>query len=185
MLGLPLNMEKGLIAPSRTAIYLGLVLDSTAITASLTPKRLSVLGRYLSCFVMRKWVTVKFGQRLLGLLAAATQVVPLGQLHMQVLQQWFVQHRVRPLENGQWFLSFGPNCWLTIEWWLMTLGHQGGVPIGQVCSRVTITTDASERSWGAVCHVQCLWGLTWRGVHVNPFELEVAFELWCTSCQSP
>ena len=47
--------------------------------------------------------------------------------------------------------------------------------MGPVCSRVTISTDASMRGWGAVCQGWSAWGLwrpSWRGVHVNLLQLE-------------
>ena len=146
--------------PSRTVTYLGLVLDSNVMRASLTPKRLSVLRGHLSCFSVMKQVTVKFGQRLLGLLAAATQAVALGLLHMCPLQQWFARHRVSPLEDGRRLLPLGPDCQAAEAWWLTTPGLQGGVPMGPVCSRVT-STDASMKGWGAVCQGCSARGL-WR-----------------------
>ena len=47
--------------------------------------------------------------------------------------------------------------------------------MGPVCSRVTISTDASMRGWGAVCQgwsARGLWRPSWRGGHVNLLELE-------------
>ena len=172
---LGLNREKSCLIPSRTVTYLGLVLDSNVMRASLTPKRLSVLREHLSRFSVMKQVTMKFGRRLLGLLAAGTQAVPLGLLHMRPLQQWFARHRVSPLEDGRRLLPSGPDCQAAVAWWLTTPGLQGGVPMGPVCSRVTISTDASMRGWGAVCQgcsAQGLWRPSWRGVHVNLLELE-------------
>ena len=107
---LALNREKSCLITSRTVTYLGLVLDSNVMRASLTPKRLSVLREHLSCFSVTKQVTVKFGQRLLGLLVAATQAVPLGLLDMHPLQQWFARHRVSPLEDGRRLLPSPGSC---------------------------------------------------------------------------
>ena len=118
---------------------------------------------------------MKFGRRLLGLLAAATQAVPLRLLHMRPLQQWFARHRVSPLEDSRRLLPSGPDCQAAVAWWLMTPGLQGGVPMGPVCSRVIIATDASMRGWGTVCQgcsAQGLWRPSWRGFHVNLLELE-------------
>ena len=50
-----------------------------------------MLREHLSRFSVTKQVTVKFGRRLLGLLAAAAEAVPLGLLHMRPLQQWFAR----------------------------------------------------------------------------------------------
>ena len=69
--GLGLKQGKGCFIPSRTVTYLGLVLDSNVMRASLTPKRLSVLREHLSCFSVMKQVTVKFGSHPGGAIGAA------------------------------------------------------------------------------------------------------------------
>ena len=134
-----------------------------------------MLREHLSRFGVTKQVTMKFGRRLLGLLAAGTQAVPLGLLHVRPLQQWFARHRMSPLEDGRRLHPSGPDCQAAAAWWLMTPGLQGGVPMRPVCSRVKISTDASMKGWGAVClgcSARGLWRPSWRGVHVNLLELE-------------
>ena len=52
--------------------------------------------------------------------------------------------------------------------------------MGLVCSRVTISTDASMKGWGAVCQgcsVWVLWRPSWRGVHVNLLKLEAVCQV--------
>ena len=118
----PLPWTGSCLIPSRTVTYLGLLLDSTMMRASLTPKRLSVLREHLSRFSAGKHVTMTFGRRLLRLLAAAAQAVPLRLLHMHPPQQWFAWHKVNPLGDGWQLLSSGPDCRVLVYFLLVSQG---------------------------------------------------------------
>ncbi|XP_053195327.1 LOW QUALITY PROTEIN: uncharacterized protein LOC128379724 [Scomber japonicus] len=177
-LGLALNREKSCLVPSKRVEYLGLVLDLTLMRAVLTLKRTAVLMDSLSQLTVGKHILVKCGRRLLGLMAAASQVVPLGLLHMRPLQRWLARHRVCPHEDGLRAILVSAICLPALAWWTTALGLREGVPLGPVCSRVTITTDASKEGWGALwaTHpVRGLWGPFWRGAHINLLELEAVY----------
>ncbi len=98
-LGPTLNSKKKSITVTRVVTYLGLSLNSTTVRASLTPQRQSVLKECLSKFLKEEQFTVKSGWRLLGLVAS--QVVPLGLLHMRPLQRWLAKYKLSLYENGQ------------------------------------------------------------------------------------
>ncbi|KAM3877835.1 uncharacterized protein col7a1 [Diretmus argenteus] len=101
-LGLAVNRGKSCLILSRRVEYLGLVLDSESMRVVLSLRRTAVLVNSLSQLrrAVGKRVTVKGGRRLLGLMAAAGQVVPLGLLHMWPLQRWLARHKVSPHEDG-------------------------------------------------------------------------------------
>ncbi|KAL0202363.1 hypothetical protein M9458_000381, partial [Cirrhinus mrigala] len=122
-------------------------------------------------FLKKEQVTVMLGRRLLGLMAAASQVVPLGSLHMRPLQRWLAKYKASPYENGQRMIPRDQDCLPAVKWWLSTPGLKEGV-------KETITTDASQAGWGAVWRgnpVQGKWDAPWIGVHVNLLELEAVF----------
>ncbi len=112
------------------------------------------------------------------LMAAASQVVPLGLLHMRPLQRWLAKYKVSPYENGQRLIPRDLDCLPAVKWWLSTPGLKEGVKLGPLCSRETITTDASQAGWGAVWRgnpVQGKWDASWIGEHINLLELEAVF----------
>ncbi|KAL0160826.1 hypothetical protein M9458_044551, partial [Cirrhinus mrigala] len=80
-LGLRLNAKKSVLSPLQRTTYLGVVWDSTTMQARLSPARIERvrIGRSL---------TVKQFQQLLGLMAAASNVIPFGLLYMRPLQWW-------------------------------------------------------------------------------------------------
>ncbi|RXN22409.1 lumican-like protein [Labeo rohita] len=92
--------------------------------------RQSVLKECLSEFLKKEQVTVMLGRRLLGLMAAASQVEPLGLLHMRPLQRWLAKYKASPYENGQRMIPRDQDCLPAVKWWLSTPGLKEGVPIG-------------------------------------------------------
>ncbi|KAI2646518.1 Transposon Ty3-G Gag-Pol polyprotein [Labeo rohita] len=87
-LGLRLNAKKSVLSPVQRTTYLGVVWDSTTMQAQLSPARIeSILAAVMRVKEGRS-LTVKQFQRLLGLMAAASNVIPFGLLYMRPLQWW-------------------------------------------------------------------------------------------------
>lgn len=72
-LGLTVNLSKSCLIHSLQVIFIGIAFDSVALTASPSPQQVSDILGFL---------------RLLGKLAAASFVVPLGVLSQRPLQVW-------------------------------------------------------------------------------------------------
>ncbi len=82
-LGLRMNAKKSVLLPSQRAVFLGVRLDSVQMQARLAPARIPVLTACLARFKLGHHVSVGTCRRLLGLMAAASLVLPLGPLHMR------------------------------------------------------------------------------------------------------
>ena len=80
-LGFSINVEKSSLIPLQTAVYLGIRLDSVSMRARLADHRVaSTLS--LACMVYNlPHTTVDIIMRLLGSMASASVVVPLGLLY--------------------------------------------------------------------------------------------------------
>ncbi len=87
-LGLRVNWEKSKLSPVQRISFLGVELDSVSMTARLTEERAQAVLNCLSSFRGRNVVPLKQFQRLLGHMASAAAVTPLGLLHMRPLQHW-------------------------------------------------------------------------------------------------
>ncbi len=87
-LGLRVNWEKSKLSPAQRISFLGVELDSVSMTARLTEERAQSVLNCLSSFRGRTVVPLKLFQRLLGHMASAAAVTPLGLLHMRPLQHW-------------------------------------------------------------------------------------------------
>ncbi len=98
----------------------------------------------------RRPVTVKHFQRLLGLMAAASNVIPFGLLYMRPLQWWLKTKGFSPRGNDQGNTSNGhipdrlgslhdwPPCPRSVEWSSCHLSHQLPGDAGRVSSTQTL-----------------------------------------------
>ncbi|KAL0149234.1 hypothetical protein M9458_055468, partial [Cirrhinus mrigala] len=87
-LGLQVNREKSKLSPVQRISFLGVELDSVNMTARLTNERAQSVLNCLNSFRHKTAIPLKTFQRLLGHMAAAAAVTPLGLLHMRPLQHW-------------------------------------------------------------------------------------------------
>ncbi|KAI2660953.1 Gag-Pol polyprotein [Labeo rohita] len=143
----------------------------------------SKLSPVQSIFLVSSWYGVGFGrhvgtlheQRLLGHMAAAATVTPLGLLHMRPLQHWLYGQVPRwAWHHGTFWVGVTPECRRRFSPWSDPAFLRAGVPLGQVSRHVVVNTDASETGWGAVCNRQAASG-SWSGPrmhwHINCLEL--------------
>ncbi len=80
-LGLRMNAKKSVLLPSQRTVFLGVRLDSVQMQARLAPARIPDLTACLARFKLGHHVSVGTCRRLLGLMAAASTVLPLELLH--------------------------------------------------------------------------------------------------------
>ncbi len=85
LLGLQVNWEKSKLAPVQIIYFLGMELDSVEQSACLTEEHAQSVLNCLNTFKGRTGVQLKLFQWLLGHMAAAASVTPLGLLHMRPL----------------------------------------------------------------------------------------------------
>ncbi len=131
--------------------------------------------RCLESFQRKRAVPLKHFQRLLGPMASATAVTPLGLLHMRQLQRWLHDRVLRwAWRHGTYRVSVTPSCRHTFSQWSDLAFLRTGVPLEQVSRHVVVSTDASTMSWGAMCNGHAAAGL-WTGPqlqwHINCLEL--------------
>ncbi|KAL0150698.1 hypothetical protein M9458_054002 [Cirrhinus mrigala] len=174
-LGLRVNREKSKLSPVQRISFLGMELDSVNMTACLTNERTQSVLSCLRSFRHKTAVPLKTFQRLLGHMAAAAAVTPLGLLHMRPLQRWLHDRVPRwAWHRGTLRIGVSPQCRRLFSPWSDPAFLRAGVPLGQVSRHVVVYTDASTTGWGAVCNGQAASG-SWTGPrllwHINCLEL--------------
>ncbi|KAL0174316.1 hypothetical protein M9458_030284, partial [Cirrhinus mrigala] len=109
-LGLRLNAKKSVLSPLQRTTYLGVVWDSTTMQARLSPAWIdSILATVVRVQEGRS-LTVKQFQQLLGLMAAASNVIPFGVLYMRPLQWWLRTKGFSPRGNPFCMIKFMRRC---------------------------------------------------------------------------
>ncbi len=141
------------------------------MTARLTEERAQAVLNCLSSFRGRNVVPLKQFQRLLGHMASAAAVTPLGLLHMRPLQHWLHSRVPRwAWRRGTLRVGISQQCRRSLSPWTDLAFLRAGVPLEQVSRHTVVTTDASSTGWGATCNGQAASGL-WTGPrllwHIN------------------
>ncbi len=98
----------GLLSPLQRTTYLGVVWDSTTIQARMSPARIESILMEVRRVKEGQSLTVKQFQRLLGLMAAASNLIPIGLLYMRPLQWW--------LKTKGFFLRGNPLRMIKVTW---------------------------------------------------------------------
>ncbi len=106
-LGLRMNAKKSVLLPSQRTVFLRVRLDSVQMQACLAPARIPVLTACLARFKLGHHVSVGTCRRLLGFMAAASTVLPLGLLHMRPFLWWMKELRFKV--QGSRFLYLSHN----------------------------------------------------------------------------
>ncbi len=174
-LGLQVNWEKSKLSPVQRISFLGMELDSVSQTARLTQERAQSVLNCLNTFKNRTVAPLKQFQRLLGHMAAAAAVTPLGLLHMRPLQHWLHGRVPRwAWQSGTLRVQVTPACRQTFTPWSDLSFLRAGVPLEQVSRHAVVYKDASAKGWGATFNGHAVSGV-WTGPqlhwHINCLEL--------------
>ena len=161
-LGLRLNAKKSVLSPLQRTTYLGVVWDSTTMQARLSPARIESILTSVKKVREGQSLTVKQFQKLLGLMAAASNVIPLGLLYMRPLQWWLKTKGFSPRGNPLRMIKVTWRCLRALDmWrkpWFLSQGPVLGAPLSP--------RDASD---GRVPHrlgcghewPPCPWSVEW------------------------
>ncbi len=115
---LRVNWEKSKLSPMQRISFLGMELDSVNQTVRLMQERAQSVLNCLNTFKSRTAVPLKQFQRLLGHMAAAAAVTPLGLLHTRPLQHWLHGRVLRwAWQSGTLWVQVTPACRQTFAPW--------------------------------------------------------------------
>ncbi len=177
-LGLRMNAKKSVLLPSQRTVFLGVRLDSVQMQARLAPARIPVFTACLARFKLDHHFSVGTCRRLLGLMAAASPVLPLGLLHMRPFLWWMKELRLHPTVPATRLVRVSRSCCRHLLMWRDPAFLRSGVRMGAIHRRHMITKDASMTGWGAVFEGRPASGewkeefLFW---HINCLELRAVF----------
>lgn len=176
-LGFAINWKKSNPQPSQRAEYLGIVLDSVSLRATLSESRRTALQQEVLKLKQGQRVTALTVMQALGHMAAAHPVVPLGLLHMRRLQRWFASLRLDLKRQKFRLLTVPPTVQGNLQYWGSPQHLVTGTPLGRVTSYTSVFTDASLMGWGGTCLGRAIGGVWPPGEdrHINLLELQAVF----------
>lgn len=176
-LGFAINWKKSNPQPSQRAEYLGVVLDSVSLRATLSESRRTALQQEVLKLKQGSRVTALTVMQALGHMAAAHPVVPLGLLHMRRLQRWFASLHLDLKRQKFRLLTVPPTVQDNLRYWGSPQHLLAGTPLGRVTSYMSVFTDASLMGWGGTCLGRAIGGVWPPGEdrHINLLELQAVF----------
>ncbi len=92
------------------SIFWGVCLDSTSMQTRLAPARVESIQSCATRFKLGRHMSVGLCRRLLGLMVAASPVLPLGLLHMRPFFWWMKSLGIRPSWPSLRLLKVSGNC---------------------------------------------------------------------------
>ncbi len=145
MLGFSTTWDK-VEGPTQSLVFLGVLLDTRSLTASLPEDKLTKLTALLAEYMSRQRASGRQLQQLAGKLAWAALVVTGGRIYLQR-----VLDLIRPLRKVRDKVKLTGDFKLDIQWWLENLALCNGRPFEFNAYRtVNICTDASDKGGGMV-----------------------------------
>ena len=172
-LGFSINVEKSAFMPQQTAVYLGIQLDTIAMKARLSDERMDAIISLARKVYSQSSISVEAARRLLGLMASASAVVPLGLLYARSLQRWFSRLPQRLVGNPKTMVTIPSHLRPDLYHWTCRSYLETGVQMGAPSDHLTVFTDASGMGWGGVMdglHVGGHWHPQ-EARHINVLEL--------------
>lgn len=171
-LGLPLAPEKS-EGPVTDLTFLGIKLDTVAMTASLPAARLAELKRLIVGWKMKEKASVKELQSLTGLLNFACYVVRPGRFFLRRI----IDHtsHINSLGHGAHAMFPIPGAVIAdLDWWHTFLPAWNGISLlyereWEQAARIELFTDACNTGYGG------LFGKQWIAGAWSPAELAAAW----------
>ncbi len=160
-LGLRQNTKKSVISPLQWTTFFGVVWDSTSMQARLSPASCRVILSAVKRIMLGQSLTVKQFQRLLGLMALASNMIPFGLLYMRPLQWWLRTKGFSPRGNPFCMIKVMRRCFCALVIWKKPWFLSQGPVLGASCRRRMLMTDASLTGWGAILEGRSSQGL-WK-----------------------
>jgi len=147
--------------PATELEFLGILLDTLAMTARLSPARLEELQALLRSWARRKVATVKELQSLAGILNFACSVVRPGRAFLRRI----IDHTTSINRGDTRFrpMQIPDSVRRDIDWWIRFGAEFNGIGLLYEVSwtssdQIEMFTDACNDGFGAVCGVHYIFG---------------------------
>ncbi len=148
--GVETKRQESVLSPVQRTTYLGVVVEFDMMQARMSPARIESIFTSVKRVREGQSLTVKQFQRLLGLMAAASNVIPVGLLYMRPLQWWLKTKGFSPRGNPLHIIRVSRRCVRALDMWRKPWFLNQGPVLGAPCRQLSLATDVSLTGWGAV-----------------------------------
>ena len=184
-LGLTINVQKPVLTPTQEIEFLGIVLNSVSMTATLPSRRrehIKQQGQFLLCDNITLWDLASF----VGLSVASAPAVPLASIRYKYLE--IIRNKELGYNHGNYDVpvSLDDHAKDLIRWWIYHNDSQSNSLLTSP-PHLELYTDASLTGWGAAfgnSKTGGHWAADER-LHINYLELKAIFlglQSFCGKC---
>ena len=141
-LGLTVNWDKSLLAPSQTVTYLGVTWNGLSYTLSPSMKNIEKVTSQATRVLAKRKISKTGYQQTLGSINFLAPYVKEGKAHLRrvIISAPKFKRSERALMK--------PEFWQQLQWWTQKLHLLKPTPISLPPPQRTIWTDASISGWG-------------------------------------
>ncbi len=163
-------------------MFLGTV-NQLGADDSYSAEQATSIQRHAASFNVGTARLLKAFQKMLSLMAAASLVLRLRLLRMRSIQFWLKQRvPAAAWRHGRHRVMVTQACVSALTSWRNPLWLERGVTLDTVHRRKVVTTDASNKGWGALCVGKPTYGLWYEEestLRINCLEMLTV----CQVCQ--
>jgi len=175
LLGFTIHPVKSVLEPTQTIQFLGLVIDSVAMTVKFPPSKAAKVKSGCQNLVLNCNPTIReVAQVIIGLIVSSFPAIQYAQLHYRTLESEKIYALKVNAGNYEFTMTLSQMAKREFTWWIENI-DMASRPIMFGNPDITITTDASNLGWGAVCN-RTKTGGPWvkdeADFHINYLEMK-------------
>ena len=148
-LGFHINYAKSVMVPTQRLEHLGFIIDSSRMTVTLTASKVDKLICKCKAILLPKKVKIRKVAELIGILVSSFTAVQFGPLHYRAIDHDKVQALRTHHGDFDQNMCLSEAAIVEIQWWIDNV-HNEVRDIDHYHFSYCLTTDASEKGWGAV-----------------------------------
>ena len=176
-LGFTIHPDKSVFIPSQRLVLLGFIIDSVAMTITLTPEKALKVKEACGTLLGKGLPTIRQVACVIGKIISSFPGVMYGQLYYRVLEH--IKTVALKTAKGDFDsrMSLTEDCKKELQWWVDNIVSSHNVITHRQPSK-TLPTDASQNGWGAIYNDPStggFWSEKEKSHHINYLELLAVF----------
>ena len=157
-LGFIINLKKSVLVPTQKMKFLGLIIDSVAMTLSLTKQKLHKIMLWCSQTFNNPKVSILELTKLIGVMSSTVQAVLPARIQFRYLQQQQILSFQNNNNNYSQLIVLNNSSKEELLWRINNLKMSNGRCLVQPQPQVVMQTDASKTGWGGNVQGNKDWG---------------------------
>ena len=185
-LGLCIHPEKSILEPSHVLEFLGFILNSEAMTVTLSPVKAANIKQDCKNLLAKEQPTIREVAAVIGKRVASCPGVHMGPLFFRQLENEKTASLKLQYSNFDAKMVLSATARSGLQWWVKNI-ERASKPISQGNPSYSLYTDASLLGWGAVSQDHSSgghWAPDEASQHINCLELKAVYMGLQSFCQN-